>query len=851
MDLHFLNADLRNELTQRLKAKDVRDLQGKLSSFGLLEYSLANLIRRLNAAGTRQKRKFPDLAEEVDYDLRATIFSLFLSEERGEKRPDYPEKSPLPLPSQTGKTVPADQLYQGQGYGTRGNILQALYGTWSPERLIAQPSELGLSGEPDELRNFLSWVGVAEWPREVHENLGNRGFLDFVLVKTPYPAQFEEYIFHSSESVEHAALKQIRTLDGLDNILKNSQFSAILAWLAIDSRIHPWTKPQLDHAKFTARCGSDINLRVYRGVLPSYIRWKVENNSWVPAENGERLRPKDCVLGQRAIEAIFPKPPKPTTDTMELFGICDSDLVEGWRQAGVLTSLAELEIDDIYARLMELPKREPNGRSAKSLYRWLLDASESALGNGATAKARFIEKGLMWGVQHGVAGYFPVKELRHADSEGFPVQLLESLKIVDLPHRVGADKVERVFGVRPIDRMGVEQHVKSFQLAANLDIDFQKAKPFLYLLRTSQTSQAQYLKALKSLSLNVCSELIAAIRYEGNEFDYSPPVWGWLIEDGVLYVRSDPADPLDIASDLLADAIGEAIASTFRIGDGGEFARMFLCKDKNRRTLLGRMRGEAAEEDMEKIIAEFGTSDPTARMSAIPAHPIQDPVPKTGQPTPETPKGDGTTEKLPEGETTPAQPTGVPLKVEPQKHSPVGAPIRHKLQIQTTTGGPRKTTTTHQVTDGDFCERKALEFEDHAVSPRLPLLVSQIKGSSGFGCDLLSFETHEAREDFRSGKNRNTDLILRFIEVKGRKRESGSIEMKGNERSAALNYSTRYYIYRLFKSDVNEYQLHILQDPLGQKEALEPAVYVDLRRANATQPFTLTGGLQEDTDPGS
>ncbi len=850
MDLHFLNADLRKELISRLGAKDVRDLQGKLSSFGLLEYSLANLIRRLNTAGTRQKRKFPDLADEVDYDLRANVFSLFLSEERGEKRPDYPDKSPLPLPSQAGKTVPADQLYLGLGYGTRGNIIQALYGAWSPERLIVHPSELGLTGKPEELSDFLSWVGVAEWPREIYEDQKIRGYLDFVLEKIPYPAQFGEYIFHYPKDVKRASLKTVRTLAGLDNILKNSEFSAILAWLAIDSRIHPWTKPQMGHAEFTARCGYDVNLRSYRGVLPSYIRWKIENNPWIPANNNERIRPRDCVLGQRAIEAIFPKPPKPSADRMELFGICDPDLVEGWRQAGVLTSLAELEIDDIYARLLELPKREPRGRSARSLYRWLLDASESALGNGNTAKAHFFEKGLMWGTLGGVSKYFPVRELRHADSEGLPVQLLESLKIVDLPHRVGADKVERVFGVRPIDRMGIEQHVKSFQLAANLDSEFQKAKPFLYLLRTSQTSQAQYLKTLKGLSLNVCFELIAAMKYEGNEFDYSPPVWGWLIEDSVLYVQSDPAEPLDIASDLLADAIGEAIASIFRIGDGGEFARMFLCKDKDRRTLLRRMRGEAAEEDMDKIIAEFGSLDPMNRMATIPAHPIQEPVPITEQPIPEPPTGVGDTGNPSAGEEgmTLAQPTGVPLKIEPKEHSPTNTPIRHKLQIQRTTGGAKKTASAHQVTDWEFCEKKALEFDELFEPPRYPLLVSQIKGSSGFGCDILSFETHEAREDFKSGKNRNTDLILRFIEVKGRKRESGTIEMKGNERSAALNYSTRYYIYRLFKSAINEYQLHILQDPLAQKEALEPAVYVDLRRAKETQPFTLSGGIQESTE---
>jgi len=101
------------------------------------------------------------------------------------------------------------------------------------------------------------------------------------------------------------------------------------------------------------------------------------------------------------------------------------------------------------------------------------------------------------------------------------------------------------------------------------------------------------------------------------------------------------------------------------------------------------------------------------------------------------------------------------------------------------------------------------------------------------------------REAFKSGANRSLDKILRFIEVKGRKHESGAIELKGNERTSAVENNSKYFIYRLYKSGFNEYQLSILQDPLGQKEALEPAVYVDLNRANETQKYSLIGGIQE------
>ena len=846
MSLRFLHDGLRVELMRQLSAHDVRDLQGKLSSFGVLEYSLANLIRRLIAVANRQKRDNPEQASKIDADVRFTVFSLFLSENKSGKRPEFPATVSLPLPSQAGTSAPADELYFGQGYGTHGNILQALYAKHI-EKLVMAPEQIGLAGSIDDIKAFLAWIGVAEWPRKELTDNPEKGFLSFILGKIQFPVKFDDYIFETIEKVRNPRLVKVHSVDGLKEILENASPAAITAWLAHDTRMHPWLRPQTDHVELTARWDGDFKLRYYRNPLPSYLRWKIESTPWIPSENGELLRPRDCVLGQRAVEALFPRPPKPSPEEMDRFGVFNADLIEGWRRAGVLTSLAELEIEDIYVRLMELPERDPEGRLARSLYRWLLDASDSAMGNGVAARDRFISTGKMWGVYGEIADYYPVKELRHADSEGLPASLLSNLKIVHLPYRLGADKVERVFGVKAIDRMGIGQRTRSYQLAANQDHEFQKAKPFLFLLRTSQTSQTQYLKSLKNMTLKICSELTAVIQYEDQEFEFMPPIWGWLIENDVLYVRCDPAEPLNLAHDLLADTIGAAIASIFRIGDGGEFARMFLCKEKDRKTLLRRMRGEAADENMEQIIAEFGIDDTTDRVAAMPSsQPIEDPTVKPEQTKDHQPPKTEEHHSKPEEGNDPSSPSanGGTLNIEPELHNPVGTPKKHPLRIKKTTGGT-KPTVAYKVTDGAFCERKAHEFEESCDPPRFPLLVGQITGSLAFGCDILSFASCDDREAFKSGTNRNLDKIIRFIEVKGRKHESGAIELKGNELNAAIENNSRFYIYRLYKCGTDEYQLSILQNPLEQKEALASSIYVDLNRANETQKFVLTGGIAE------
>lgn len=565
-------------------------------------------------------------------------------------------------------------------------------------------------------------------------------------------------------------------------------------------------------------------------------------------KDGNRYRPKDCVIGQRAAESLFPRPSKPDKGVLANYGVQERDLVEGWRRAGVLISLAELELKDIYARLIELPVRQPDGKSARSLYHWLLDAADSAVGDGGMAKRQFFREGEMWGHKQRNYAYFPVSELQYADTEGLPGVLLNQMNLVDLRHRSGAEKVKRIFGIDPIERSSIKQRVKHCHLAVDLDRDFQEAKPYLYLLRASQTSQTQHLSTLKNLHLNVCDELTADIEYMGEHFEFQVPVWGWLVDEDVLYVRSDPSDSGQEVSDLLADSIGEAIASIFRIGDGGDFARMFLCRKADRKELLHRMRGEEAEEDMERIIREFGSLDPLIRISPLPSHEeIKEPnrVNGVSESAEEGRDFDEDAGHLPDEGATPRG-NDQPLTIEPREHVPVPPSVPRKLSVKRNVGGAKLRRNSHKVTDGDFAERKVVEFEKSADPPRYPLPVGHITGADAPGCDVLSFASPEDCESFRLGKNRSMDKIVRFIEVKGRKSEESSIELRGNERIAAISHKQKYFIYRLYESGAGDYQLSILRAPLDQEEALENAVYISLDQAKATERFSLSGGIQQE-----
>ena len=848
-DLRFLNEGMREKLTQRLRTRDGRELQQKLSGFGLMEYSLANVIGALVAETNRAEKANPERSESYRANLLRTVFKLYVAEEPAGKRPAYPERSQLNLPNQNQGEAAANTLYLGRGFGTAEEITQALYGPWAPEKLVSVERLSIITDDSAMLRSFLLWIGVAQWPRNLKEENVSKSYVQYVLSTIKFPAQFGDKVVVSAINASSPRLDDVQSIEGLDDILSKSEPAAITAWLANDDRATTWRRQGAEHAKLKAFPDGVHNPRIYQGDLPGYVHWRIETTPWLRSADGKELKPRDCVLGERAIEELFPRPAMPERQTLDRFGIEQWEVLEGWQRAGVLTSLAYLERDEIYAKLLELPHRSPDGKLARPLYHWLLDASETALGGDGPNQKEFLEHGKMWGHHGADEHYFPIADLHHADAEGLPDALLQQLKIVALRKRVGAEKVERLFGVKPVDRAGIQRRIIAKDTAhgsSQANKDFQMAKPYLHKLRASQTSQLTQLQALKDLQLEVCSTLRAELTFENIPMAYDVPVWGWLLEDRTLSVRSDPAKPMSLAESLLFDAVGEALAAVFRIADGGDFARMLACKEEDRLLLLQRLRGESVLADLEEIKAEYASFTPRAVIEA--PFPLSEP-PKVISPTgigKGTPDSEEPMIETPPG-AIPAEPSGS-LQIVEGEHIPDPTAEPRKLQVKTVATAGTRTVSEHRVTDGDFCERKAMEFEEASDPARWPLPVGQIMGTEGAGCDLLSFASQEALEAFRQGPTHDLNSVIRFIEVKGRGNAGASIELRGNELSAAERYGERYFLYRLFEADDGTFELTVLQNPLMHKKALQPAVHVIMQRTDAMQRFSLSGGLKKSLD---
>jgi hypothetical protein len=350
---------------------------------------------------------------------------------------------------------------------------------------------------------------------------------------------------------------------------------------------------------------------------------------------------------------------------------------------------------------------------------------------------------------------------------------------------------------------------------------FERAKPYLKRLRQSQAAQTTNLGTLERLELCVCESVRIELSYEGSAHEYDADEGQWLVVNDRLFLRGYSED----SGDLLADALGAAIATLFHMADGDAFAKLLRCEPGSRPRLLKRMCGDEFEIEIDPVQLRAGQRHAYAG-------PIEEPIKKdpSNSPAGELPN------TVPE-KTHPEVTSGPELRpgIQQIEHQRARPRVDRNLVVRITEATQGDNGVQRQAIDGTLCEKRTMEFE--AISARFPLQVGHITGDEAPGCDVLSFETEADRAAFKNPESRDWSKVVRFIEVKGRSSATAKIELKDNQYTAARNYGHRYYLYRFYEEQTGVYLVSVLRDPLSHREAITTAYHIDLERANATERF--------------
>jgi len=479
-----------------------------------------------------------------------------------------------------------------------------------------------------------------------------------------------------------------------------------------------------------------------------------------------------------------------------------------------------------------MPRSSPEGKGSSALCRWLIENERDLFGATGPYQEQFFRRGKVWGEREGKEDYFPLNDLRHIDEEGFPKALTENLAIAKLPKRTGKQKVKKILGINSLNRSEIIQNSISPEPSRRSEDRarwFNQAKPFVVCLRKYKADSTQSIEVFQSFKLVVCDRLRVDLVYEGKSYDHTAQEGEWFVSSTSkeLYVLGDPDDSVD----LLADAVGGAIASIFGLTSGDDFAKILRCEPQSRSKLLKRMGyGTSDEINETKPKSQEGYAGPIVP----PSNEQQECEPDEQSTKAVTAPPDKNVFEPSDGPKEP--PTAIPCPHIP-KAPPVPKPIVI-TGVKPITGvkePPDNDKSKRPGVDPNRCEEMAESFEK--AQGRYALRVGHLRGDSAPSVDLLSFDSEANRDLFGNPETRDWNKVERFIEVKGRSSSTAKIDLKGNELEAAREHGDRYYIYRLYEESDGKFHISILQNPMSAEEAKTIFVEIDLDRARDTQRF--------------
>jgi len=845
----FLDSEFGEGLREALEGATVRDIRGRLANAGysVEEYRLESVASYLAREATAAADELNE--RDVWRDVLRCLFHFAADSETSE-----PIRASIKVVTSAGSIRPADECYLGPGYPS-SRLLYELYRNLGEDEFVADPGDLGLAASADEVEPFLLRLGVAAICRPVSvarvgQWEGLDGYLDWLLSRINYPTTF----FGSERMTEQQVRQELSiSFDGLAmpdrwaKVLEEAEPEAIVAFLLTAGRAH-LLGGRVEGAVVQATRGQQKKPRSYPAIpVPDLAHFLLRTREWVACEDGRRRSPDRIILtgtGKRALGETFSRHALDDNHPLlrDLGVSSPADMV--LRQLGAVYALEALPADDLYRLLLDLPERDPEGKDAARIYRSLLEGH--GVDTSSPLRERFHREGLMWGSKDGHPGYYPVSELRYTSRFSVPAPVREQVPLVAIDPRRNAQEIERVFGIGTLSEADFalrfdDQTTQAQAWSEEAASQVRRALPYLYAFRLSRTTDeaSRERSALRRTDLRVCRRigvLVSVLGERAQPVVLDRDLDGLLLRDqglALLVCTSERMPRTQVfwrsIGDLLADAIGVA-------GAASDFAQLLSCESpEDRKQLLDLMTDGEAEDLLERARKRLELEDEEQIIDTLVL------------PRPETPEQEDAEQAGGEMEPpAPVLPTPEVGTFAPTTPPERQRRRRHRLVVSRSA----KTPSAGRVKGPRCPESVALKLAEafERYEGRYPIRVEHLRGTEGFGCDLISVATEELLRQALGEKQIRSDEILRFIEVKGRSDRTGIVALTDNERAAAVRRGRRYFLYRVYREvEGKEYELAILSSPAeSEAEHIHRIYQYDMAAGSAADWYQLV--LESDLD---
>jgi len=850
----FLDRNFIESVKSEAAEQSVRALRNLFTNldYSVEAFELENVAKHLADEATEKGEAFPGNALSLHRDVLRFIYKL--AQQQGDLVSSI--RISLNVITTLGSLRRATDCYLGPEY-PRGRLVFDLYNQLKEDEFAASPSVLGLEGDINSIEAFLLRIGVARSPRirrisdnEINETHRSE-FINSVIDKLDFPNKhFRPEISSVKEFREEYwgfAIRELSIPDRFLEILERTDPLFVIKYLATEG-VFIFHELELGSV-FYAKTGNERKAWPYPSVpVPNFTLYLLKNSSWVPCEGGQKRRPNQIILsrtGARALRGTFFNYDIDLShpSSKEIGGRSGVESV--LLRLGATASLESLKPDDLYSMLLTLPKSDPTGEVAPSIYRTLIE--QGGIDTESYLKDKFFRDGYMWGKKGNNAEYFSIKELRYLSQPGIPKGLLKEIPLVDIHPRRGASEIMRIFNVPQLKRedvsMQLDNEVTQYQpWSGEATRHVKRAIPFLYAFRFSKNvdDTGKERRLFSKTDFNVCSRLGAKIALFGGKETavlIDEDTEGLLIDTRMFLVSHNTE--FSIGDQVFLHAIGDLFTDLLGIDISSDFAGFLACDTEQQMIkLLEKKVGVAeAKEYLAKArkALEKGEEEIDLGTLTVPPPRIGE-EPEIGEAGyPLTKKASGEehpTNTLPEN--AGFQPVEPPIRVKGQKR---------KLVVTGKIGNPRSPGRRTVMVDEALSLKVSELFEQSANPPRHTIRVEHIRGFESLGCDIISVFSEEIKKCVEGGQELKLGEVLRFIEVKGRSNRTGLIELSENQHSAAEKFKDRYYLYRVFRDPGNpfHFELAILQNPSdSQAKKIIRTTQFDLSSGSGAEWFQVT-----------
>lgn len=413
------------------------------------------------------------------------------------------------LPSSNGMVVRANNLYFSSKYHNSLGEKLFLNEKYHP---FIEPNRIGI-GEEDllEFRKFISKLGVLRFPELEKRKITDDGFLrlfnqEFLTSKLPGN--------DVNERNPRIVGLSYNVIDGLKEILESLSIEEIINWINNDTGL----KNELNLKHFGEITFSwDSRMQAMRtGSFDdydfSYIKYIFQKSHWFEI-SGIKYMPSQCV---------FDYPPGmdisnvvPTITNQLVKGIADylritqKDLRSFLRKVGVHNFISDLDSNEFYGVLLELPNKDQSGQVSEKIYREISEMDDQGKFLSSDNYELFLANGKVFTQNHDGKHYHLVidsffSSSRQANIGNYHIMRTPS----SLGGRAGSfEKFARIFGVNKfVEKYEVKQSSVIYHHKNNsFQINF---TDFKFYARAWSERNNNIKKHIDNIKVNIVSQVV-------------------------------------------------------------------------------------------------------------------------------------------------------------------------------------------------------------------------------------------------------------------------------------------------------------------------------------------------------